>query len=125
MTQGHRDMNDDMLVAAMKLCMRSGMSAADSINREWLREQREMGRTTTAIATQLGISPQTLKRVILQLDLKRVDTRPIKFPQLRDPEWLTHKLERMTARELADEIGCSIALVHTAAMTLPYRRGDR
>lgn len=84
-------------------------------DRDWLAEQVESGRTAAAIAAELEVSAGSVRTMMSRFGLRshRRGRRP-RYEQLADREWLRVKADSCTARQIADEVGCTTSAVYAA-----------
>lgn len=75
-------------------------------NAEWLREQYKT-KTTRQIAKEIGSNPTSVANALRRHSIPIREAKRPGPKQLFDREWLTEQYKTKTAKEIAEEIGCS------------------
>ena len=96
----------------------------------WLKAEYETGgRTTTAIAAELGCSPSTVARALARHGIPPRPASPPLLPKLTDGGWLKAEYETggRTTAAIAAELGCSPTTVAEALREhgIPVRSSGR
>lgn len=80
----------------------------------WLKNQYlNKHKTVKQIANKIGCSMDTVTKMLYKYLIKKTPYtfRQIRFPKLRDKEWLRKKQQTMSQRQIAKLLGCSQRLV--------------
>ena len=102
------------------------MSTEQLEDRSWLRSAYvEQGRSQDDIANELGCDRGTVSKALSRFGIK-TKPKPVRFPELHDPEWLAKaRAAGMSRSEMAAAIGCSVAAVGKALRAHPAAKGER
>ena len=88
----------------------------------WLTDQLTR-RPIPVVAAELGVSSERVSAAARRHGITIPPGPRIKFPELRDPDWLRSRSHR-TIAEVADELGCSTHTVEKAVTRTGVRLGQ-
>ena len=84
---------------------------------DYLKTQIANGIDTHAIAREIGCEPTAVRIKLDRLGIRPIISEnghiPVKFPELRDYDWLYKTTQTMSQNEIANLLGCNRRLVFT------------